>query len=92
MLTIAPEPAVPLAVAPSPPPETVEPSAGAAARALAAPLSGTTICWPSEIGAARLTAASSALAVGPPATSSASVTRAPAGRRTTPGERTAPHT
>ena len=43
-------------------------------------------------GAARLTAASSALPVGPPAISRASVTRAPGGSRTTPGERTAPHT
>ena len=74
------------------PPVPASPPAGAAATAPAAPFSGTTICWPSTTGAARFTAASSALTVGPPAISSASVTRAPAGRRTTPGERTAPHT
>ena len=51
-----------------------EAGAGAAATA-GAPRSGTTICWPSVTGAARLTAASSALAVGPPASSRASVTR-----------------
>ena len=82
MLTRAPPPVAPAD-------ET--PDDGAVATTVA-PRSGTTICWPSVTGAARFTAASSALAVGPPATSRASVTRAPAGSRTTPGARTAPHT
>ena len=81
----------PAGAEPRAPVDEEPPDADAAATG-AAPRSGTTICWPSATGAARLTAAISALAVGPPATSSASVTRAPAGSRTTPGERTAPQT
>ena len=54
--------------------------------------SGTTTCWPSASGAARLIAFGSASAVGPPARSTASVTREPEAKRYTPGRPTAPAT
>ncbi len=49
------------------------------------PCSGTTICCPSARRAARLTASSTAFPLAPPARSTASVTRAPAGSLYTPG-------
>ena len=56
------------------------------------PAAGTMICWPSVTLAARLTPARSALAVGPPASRTASSTRRSACIRKTPGRRTAPAT
>jgi hypothetical protein len=74
------------------PPAAVLPAPAEDPAATVAPRSGPMICWPSTTLAARFTAASSALASGPPASASASATRAPAGTRTTPGDLTAPHT
>ena len=66
-------------------PRLIGPSAPASETALVvAPAftsAGTTTCWPSATRAARLMALTSALAAGPPARSTASVTREPAGSR-----------
>ena len=61
-------------------------------RRQAAPRAGTSTCSPSETSAARLTPLRSARRVSPPARAIASATRAPFGRRTRPGLRTAPAT
>src|SRR3954447_11914794 len=57
-----------------------------------APRTGTTICWPSATGAAKLTPLRPAFRASPPAAATAAATRDPGGRRTSPGRRTAPTT
>src|SRR5581483_9595025 len=69
--------AVPRLIGPEPAAPAAAPPSGAPAGASA----GTTTCWPSASIAARLIASSSAFGVAPPARSTASVTREPAGRR-----------
>src|SRR4051812_21099848 len=58
----------------------------------AAPGPPTAICWPSPTTAARFTDAGSASGSSPPAASTASATRDPDGRLTSPGRATRPTT
>src|SRR5699024_482290 len=88
--SIAPPASVPGGPLPSPPP--VGAAGPSSAGGGCSPGRGTWICSPSTRGRARFTAASSASSVAPPAARSASSTRAPPGRCTTPGAATAPET
>src|SRR3954466_4620997 len=67
-------------------------AAAARARPAAAPGTPTAICWPSPTTAARFTDAGSASGSSPPAASTASATRDPDGRLTSPGRATRPTT
>ncbi|MEJ7716683.1 MAG: hypothetical protein WKF31_01505 [Thermoleophilaceae bacterium] len=69
--------ASPVPGAPGAPGALVPPAPAAGAL----PRTGTTTCWPSRTGAARLTAVMSARGVGPRARLTAADTRASAGRR-----------